>query len=178
LLSQLKGKEFGVVNKSISNKKPKKDDDDSVYEIKLKEDKLLQNPFSTTKNKNNESKDKLSNNKKFNKNSENKNELESIVKTQLSKSNNKINEDVTPHAHVVYKVARFDKETTKEELEKFFSKILGKNLIKVKRLKDDNKEYTGIVLIEVKNTPEVEKLLFDKKYNHNNNRLKIKKFDI
>jgi hypothetical protein len=116
--------------------------------------------------------------KNKNKENDNDNELENIVRSQLNKSNGKIVEDKESHPNVVYKVARFDKDTSKEELDSFFSKILGKNLVKVKRLKDDNKQYTGIVLIEVKNNSEVEKLLFDKKYNHNNNRLKIKKFEV
>jgi hypothetical protein len=48
LLSQLNGKEFGVVDKEVvKSKKFKKDANDDEVEIKLKEDKLLQNPFST-----------------------------------------------------------------------------------------------------------------------------------
>lgn len=178
LLSQLKGKEFGEVDKDMIKKKSNINVEENLFEVKLKEDKLLQNPFSNKNNKISKEFNYKENRKSKiqNKHSEKDNDLDNIVKSQLNKSSGKNLEETPAHPNIVYKVARFDNDISKQELETFFTKILAKNLIKVKRLKDDKKQYTGIVLIEVKNTQEVEKILFDKKYNHNNNRLKIKKY--
>ena len=66
LLSQLKGKEFGVVDKNLIKAKKVKEEEDDEVEVKLVEDKLLQNPFANL-NKNNDKKLKI-NKKKVDKN--------------------------------------------------------------------------------------------------------------
>ena len=78
---------------------------------------------------------------------------------------------------VIYQIKRFEKETTKESIHDFFEKILSEeNLIKIKRVKED-KVFNGLILIEIKNTPEANKLLLDKKIYFDKKKLKIIKYE-
>lgn len=110
------------------------------------------------------------------------NSLKSAITSQIENDNtdNKQSDNNNNNTHhIIYQIRRFKEDTTREDLYKFFEGILGKNnLIKVKLLKDNEKKFNGVVLIEILNTPTVKNSLLGKKLNYDNNRLKIKEYEI
>jgi hypothetical protein len=104
--------------------------------------------------------------------------ISSIIHTNKEKSHiNKPNKEVVIISQAkesVYQVKRFESNVTSNEILEYFSEKIGnENIITIKRIKNENKIFTGIVLLTVKNTKKVIDDLTSKRLLFKGKKLKI-----
>lgn len=180
LLSKLEGKVFGEENSKSKVKKPQPEKQKiPVSKVELKESTETDGNLEEVKH----------NLKQFYKQKLEKGDIDEIplkmkevLKVKQEKKDKFTPKLETEEIHtetVVYQVKRFATTETKDDLRNFFIGVIGEdNFIKIKLMKNENKEFTGIVLLEVMNNEDSNSKLTSSRVIYKTKKLKISRHQI